>query len=363
MAAGCFALSLPAHAQTVIYDGSQALNFFGASHLDDTTMLYNNPVDPTRNGVANAGADPNALEVGDAAWFKSTGRRMRNTNLGSAGAATGVDGDFMSSLFDASGATVDGQDDLGVGAGYFLYDAGATTGRQLLNISLYYNDPTPNATDPDNPGDINDGSNVAIRVFGLHAFNSNADPDDPWDDDRFTFLAGNGASGALIAAGNHRPEAGDPVDPIVDNLFTASSNAAHLPDEFLAPSAAWQELSFQFDAGTGYDYLIFAVGGVVQDPDGTNSVLGVDRFGFDNISFEAAPGVAGDFDGDLDVDGADFLEWQRSDATPAGLADWQSNFGSTSALATAASIPEPATSSLLVIAATGLLAWGRQRRS
>ncbi len=53
----------------------------------------------------------------------------------------------------------------------------------------------------------------------------------------------------------------------------------------------------------------------------------------------------GDFDGDGDVDGADFLAWQRDDGTPGGLTAWQSNYGTgVGSLAAAnAAVPEPST--------------------
>ena len=56
--------------------------------------------------------------------------------------------------------------------------------------------------------------------------------------------------------------------------------------------------------------------------------------------------LAGDFDGDLDVDGSDFLLWQRTDGSAAGLAAWQSNYGN-SQLASAATVPEPSSWLLL----------------
>ena len=39
------------------------------------------------------------------------------------------------------------------------------------------------------------------------------------------------------------------------------------------------------------------------------------------------PAFDGDFDDDDDVDGDDFLTWQRNDGTEAGLDDWQADFG------------------------------------
>lgn len=56
------------------------------------------------------------------------------------------------------------------------------------------------------------------------------------------------------------------------------------------------------------------------------------------------PGTAGDFDGDEDVDGADFLEWQREFGTldADDLADWQTNYGpGPGTLAGVSAVPEP----------------------
>ena len=61
-------------------------------------------------------------------------------------------------------------------------------------------------------------------------------------------------------------------------------------------------------------------------------------------------GTPGDFDLDGDVDGLDFLKWQRDDGSAAGLAAWQANYG-TSTLVANAPVPEPSAFVLLCIAA------------
>ena len=84
----------------------------------------------------------------------------------------------------------------------------------------------------------------------------------------------------------------------------------------------------------------------------------------------------GDFDGDGEADGNDFLLWQRGGSpmplSPEDLATWQSDFGSSSSnevtiltaefLATAAGVPEPSTLTLILVSA-GVLYGSRRRRS
>ncbi|MEM8945903.1 MAG: autotransporter-associated beta strand repeat-containing protein [Planctomycetota bacterium] len=90
----------------------------------------------------------------------------------------------------------------------------------------------------------------------------------------------------------------------------------------------------------------------------THSVVGNDLV----LTFTGAQ--PGDFDGDGDVDGNDFLTWQRTDGTSAGLTAWQNNYGSgvgTVGAANAAAIPEPTT--LVLLAMTGAMGLLRRRQS
>jgi hypothetical protein len=75
--------------------------------------------------------------------------------------------------------------------------------------------------------------------------------------------------------------------------------------------------------------------------------------------------IAGDFNQDQRVDGADFLVWQRGQSpTPQSnqdLAAWRNNFGQSIALASAAArAPEPATGAMALVAT--LLVGARLRR-
>jgi len=79
---------------------------------------------------------------------------------------------------------------------------------------------------------------------------------------------------------------------------------------------------------------------------------------------DGAVTLDGDFDTDGDVDGADFLKWQRDLGDATNLALWEDNFGATAATATASAsanaVPEP--SSLLLASVSVLAMSGGMRR-
>lgn len=69
-------------------------------------------------------------------------------------------------------------------------------------------------------------------------------------------------------------------------------------------------------------------------------------------------GIAGDFNGDGEVDGRDFLMWQRNPSV-GNLAEWQANYGQTTALsATSTAVPEPTT---MLFCTLALLAYACRR--
>lgn len=79
------------------------------------------------------------------------------------------------------------------------------------------------------------------------------------------------------------------------------------------------------------------------------------------------PSVTGDFDADLDVDGADFLAWQRGESSnplsAEDLAAWEANFPTAAPLAAAASaVPEPSAVMLMLAGGCALYGFGRRRR-
>ena len=75
-----------------------------------------------------------------------------------------------------------------------------------------------------------------------------------------------------------------------------------------------------------------------------------------------ATGLAGDFDADGDVDGADFLYWQRNGLSLSDLDLWQANFGnSQSSALQAAIVPEPTCLALMLPLALASITSRRQK--
>lgn len=350
--------------QTVIYDGSQPLNFFGSARLNDNLMLNNNPSNATRNGIVQSGADPNVLEQGDAALFKTADRRMATVDAGSnragtAGMAVGAPTQFVTNspgtgLADARGA----------GLGYVVFDDRTTTGLQTLDFSYYYNDATLN-TDSTNtvdnvPENLNfSGGNIAVRVFGIR---STGDLSDPWATDDFQLSAGGANAGAVVASGLYRDLDSGGTEPVVDQLlFKESQFDLENPEaDIFLPSDEWQTDSLVFDLGDGYDFLFIGVAGVTQD-----DVAPAERWGFGDISFEAATPPDGDYNADGRVDAADYTVWRDGgspDPSQAGYDLWATNYGtSLFSAATSTAIPEPASALMGVLAAVGCAVSGSRR--
>ena len=100
------------------------------------------------------------------------------------------------------------------------------------------------------------------------------------------------------------------------------------------------------------------------DPDTGEVLLTVGELfsnGPNGLAFTTVTSKPGDFDADGDIDGADFLEWQRSDGSAVGLATWQSNYGNDSDPAASTQVPEPATAGLVFLAASCIAVRPRQR--
>jgi len=123
------------------------------------------------------------------------------------------------------------------------------------------------------------------------------------------------------------------------------------------------------DASPVVDVTTFFYGGYIDEVAFWDSAL--DQSNIDWLqtnSLQAlAPGQAGDFDGDSDVDGGDFLAWQRGDSPTGGadagdLALFESNYGTGVGLSGVSSVPEPTTVLLSGLALVFTLGSVRRRR-
>jgi beta-glucanase (GH16 family) len=107
--------------------------------------------------------------------------------------------------------------------------------------------------------------------------------------------------------------------------------------------------------GTAIDLRMLSYSFVILEENGTSA-----NFAVDNIYWDSPfTTLAGDFDEDGDVDGHDFLAWQR-DPSVGDLEDWQANYGTNSASAdTMTAVPEPS-GMLLIVSMFAAGAWGRR---
>jgi hypothetical protein len=89
----------------------------------------------------------------------------------------------------------------------------------------------------------------------------------------------------------------------------------------------------------------FTFGLIAPDDNLGNQMTGTATVIFDDVSLDADVPLAGDFDMDGDVDGFDFLLWQRGSSLQGGtlaeLAVWEANYGTQALVAAVTSVPEP----------------------
>ncbi len=110
----------------------------------------------------------------------------------------------------------------------------------------------------------------------------------------------------------------------------------------LSPQGNLEHLFFQVPADGDYEFWV-----VQHDED----IGGVQNYGVAWWTAGVPQQVSGDFDSDGDVDGRDFLAWQRGNSpnflSADDLADWQGNYG-VGPLSAATAVPEPSCLVLLI---------------
>jgi autotransporter-associated beta strand protein len=155
-------------------------------------------------------------------------------------------------------------------------------------------------------------------------------------------------SGATLALDILTPTIGDTLN-VTGNLTAAGTLAVTLNPGAPAPALGnvFDILDFTSASGAFQSFSLPTLGsGLAWD---TNNLLTTGE-----LSVIASAGILGDFDNDGDVDGRDFLVWQRNPSV-GNLSDWQANYGA-GPLSAATAVPEPSTIvSLVSLALLGLV--------
>ncbi len=138
------------------------------------------------------------------------------------------------------------------------------------------------------------------------------------------------------------------------------ATGAHVSDflvELLNPgTSAYEDFSFDITVPDDVDFI--NVGFRVWD-----ELLGFASIGsylIDDVSVLRQAG-SGDFDGDGDVDGSDFLKWQQDGLSASELTDWKIGYGNPPPVSAVAAVPEPTSVLLLGILGLTLALTSRNR--
>ncbi len=144
------------------------------------------------------------------------------------------------------------------------------------------------------------------------------------------------------------PGFGFPADDVINDLglyfqpaFAGSINQARA---FSTGNGTLQHIFFQVETTGAFEFWVRQ----------TDEDVSVNQdYAVAWWALGTGPIIAGDFDSDGDVDGADFLAWQRNPSV-GSLSDWQANYGAPLVAASQA-VPEPSASLLAVFAALSML--------
>ena len=222
----------------------------------------------------------------------------------------------------------------GLGIGFVLPGSVALASGNLADYSVTF-DVKVAGYDP-----LDDGLNLDLQFI----FQAPDDDDEDTNAEHYTLIGTTGGLG---------------LPPATTTTATITINPADL-------ALTASEYDFPTAFGDTYILIVQAQPNVNQGEIGSDAdnVITIDNVRFNGPTVNP---LGGDFDGDLDVDGDDFLIWQRGES-PNGLftgdyESWKASFGQTpEAAAAAGAVPEPASLALGGAAALGLLARRRGRR-
>ena len=202
---------------------------------------------------------------------------------------------------------------------------------------------------------------------------------------------------AFAATGDNGPTApslgavgGDPVT-LTSDVNGDGTGADYTAELTLTRNASnLVDVSGSFIGTNGATGNVFAASDITEPSPATYGAIGflignaldVEQVNFQNIDVAVVPASAGqdaDFDGDNDVDGADFLIWQRglgganvtnadgnadgdADVDADDLAVWKTKFGMTPQAVNLSAIPEPSVLTLGGMSLAGIVGLVRRRR-
>jgi hypothetical protein len=163
---------------------------------------------------------------------------------------------------------------------------------------------------------------------------------------------------------------GDAYDPTIPAVADVEYDGLTRVLQLIAPLSAGNRNKITIAVGdTGdeiYDSAVFlsSIRLITGDAPLPTADLGVkQRHSGEDDLFDEFP-EPGDFDADGDVDGGDFLMWQRGIGAPgtaAHLGNWRNHFGYPGIPPGASAIPEPATMAMLILVAIATDALRRRR--
>lgn len=188
---------------------------------------------------------------------------------------------------------------------------------------------------------------------------------------KFRFKPGEDGTVEIFTQGIHNQASmREVVEPESDDITAVPRFKRHVTDRSVANLAnyrdGWREHSDPDQWPADPDVLEATVGA-------EGSSWGLNAFKLEEF---AAVIEDADFNGDGDVDGEDFLAWQRGFSTGATLSEgdangdstvndadlaiWEQQYGTSSSLPVASAVPEPST--LLLVLSSALTCLGRSRR-
>ena len=244
-------------------------------------------------------------------------------------------GDTLVRLISTSAHMVMGQHD----------DGGTVANTTPMAVDVWDagDDPFITSISATNLGVLNDGLAGDVIVGYFNPLDEQFTDAGTADDDDLYFMIVNGLSDST-------------------GLASATQQSITMTFDFTSDTSITSLQRLSRDTGLVEDVVLNSTGVNTYDYTWTLDGGTGDLFKFNTGStFIVGPSIPGDFDEDGDVDGADFLTWQRDLGDAPNLAIWQGAYGTgaLAAAASAAAVPEP---TALLLSLLGIVAMAGSRR-